>query len=194
MSTARQGQTNMHGHDPWFSGVAAGSPWSCCGLQLLHGSNVGGLDIVLKSFDLLLEIFERDLVVLDDQVNLQLLDAEADRDPLAATPDETVHLDGYDTLLQLLEIGLIVPRLDVHGDDRLGSGLNLALLLLLVLCQSLLALGDDLWVFLLILVGAEEVNLVLIFWGILGVDGNLANVWAVCGEGLGWVAWQAGEL
>ena len=179
----------MHSRDPWFSVTAAEYSCQCCSLQLLHGSNIGGLNIILAFLNLLLELLQRDLVVLDDQVDLQLLDAETDRDPLACAPDETIHLDGYDTLLQLLEIGLVIPRLDVHGDDRFGSRLNLALLLLPVLCQSLLTLGDNLWVFLLILVGAEQVNLVLIFWSILGVDGKLVDIWTVCGEGLGWVAW-----
>ena len=37
-------------------------------LQLLHGSNVGGLDVVLDFLDLVLQLIQGDLLVLDDQV------------------------------------------------------------------------------------------------------------------------------
>lgn len=77
-------------------------------LQLLHGSNVGGLDVVLILLDLSLESIGGDLLVLDDQVDLELLDTEADGDQLGGTPHKTVHLDGADVLLHLLEVGLII--------------------------------------------------------------------------------------
>lgn len=79
-------------------------------LKLLHGSDVGALDVVLEAVDGLLELVEGDLVVLDDQVDLELLDAEADGDELGATPDETVLLDAADGLLELLHVGLIVCK------------------------------------------------------------------------------------
>ena len=82
--------------------------WAMTRLKLLHGSNVGALDVVLEALDLLLELVEGDLVVLDDQVDLELLDAETDSNELGATPDETVLLDGTDALLELLHAGLIV--------------------------------------------------------------------------------------
>jgi len=85
---------------PWLLGFTR--------LKLLHGSDVGALDVVLEALDLLLELVERDLVVLNDQVDLELLDAETDGNELGATPDETVLLDGADTLLELLHAGLIV--------------------------------------------------------------------------------------
>jgi hypothetical protein len=77
-------------------------------LKLLHGSNVGALDVVLEALDLLLELVEGDLVVLDDQVDLELLDAEADGNELGATPDETVLLNATDSLLELLHGGLVI--------------------------------------------------------------------------------------
>ena len=85
---------------PWLLGLTR--------LKLLHGSDVGALDVVLEALDLLLELVEGDLVVLDDQVDLELLDAETDGDELGATPDETVLLDATDSLLELLHVGLIV--------------------------------------------------------------------------------------
>lgn len=37
------------------------------------------------------------------------------------TPQETVHLDAADLLLELLHVGLVIPRLDVQDDRRLGN-------------------------------------------------------------------------
>lgn len=82
----------------------------CCTstLQLLHGSNVAGLDVVLVLSNLLLELIERNLVVLNDQVDLELLDTVTDGDKGGGTPDETVLLDGTNVGLELLHVGLIV--------------------------------------------------------------------------------------
>ena len=77
-------------------------------LQLLHGNNVGGLHMVLVLLNLLLQLIRRHLVVLDDQVDLQLLDTEANGDELGGTPDQTVLLNRKDVGLELLEIGLVV--------------------------------------------------------------------------------------
>lgn len=76
--------------------------------QLLHGSNVSGLDVVLVLLNLGLKLIQRDLVVLDDQVDLELLDTEADGNELGSTPDQTVDLDGTDVGLQLLKVGLVI--------------------------------------------------------------------------------------
>lgn len=76
--------------------------------QLLHGSNVGGLDVVLVLLNLGLELIQRDLVVLDDQVDLELLDTETDGNELGSTPDQTVDLNGTDVGLQLLKVGLVI--------------------------------------------------------------------------------------
>lgn len=92
-------------------------------LQLLHSSNISRLDVVLILLNLGLEIIDRDLFVLNDDVDLQLLDTVADGDELVTTPGKTVHLDGLDTGYQLVHVGLVVPRLDVQGDDGFGGGL-----------------------------------------------------------------------
>jgi hypothetical protein len=194
---------------PWLLGLTR--------LKLLHGSDVGALDVVLEALDLLLELVEGDLVVLDDQVDLELLDAEADGDELGATPNETVLLDGTDALLELLHGGLIVceyfvsikcherycnrtehtPGLNVKGDNGLGGRLHLALLLLLVLLDTG---GLELLVLLVILVvGAEEVDLIVILLLSLlgslgGVEGELLRAGAVGGELLRGVAGELGEL
>jgi hypothetical protein len=77
-------------------------------LQLLHGNNVGGLDVVLELLDLLLELIEGDLVVLNDQVDLELLDTETDSDQLGGTPDKTLLLNGENVSLKLVHVCLVV--------------------------------------------------------------------------------------
>lgn len=181
-------------------------------LQLLHGSDIGGLDVVLILLDLALELVERDLLVLNDQVDLELLDTETDGDELVSTPDEAVHLDGLDVGNELVHVGLIIcqmvslrskiqkvikhtPRLDIHGDNGLSSRLGLALLLLLVLSQSPLTLSNDLGVLLLRVRAEEILVLVLLSSGSgLGVDGHLGLLRAVGSVGLGGVARKSGEL
>lgn len=80
------------------------------------------LNVVVKLGNLLLELVDRDEFVLDDDRHLELLDSEADRDELGETPQETGLLDRADGSLEGRHVGLVVPRLDVEGDERLGDG------------------------------------------------------------------------
>jgi hypothetical protein len=90
-------------------------------------------------------------------------------------------------------------RTPTQGDDRLGGRLDLASLLLVVLGQTLLLDSGSLRVFLLV-VAAEEVNLIVVLGLSLllrclgGVDGQLGGLGAVGGEILGWVAGKGIEL
>lgn len=77
-------------------------------LQLLHGDNVRRLDVVLDVLDLLLQLVERDLLILNDQVDLELLDTETNSNELGGTPNETILLNGTNRLLECLHVGLIV--------------------------------------------------------------------------------------
>lgn len=77
-------------------------------LQLLHGSDISGLDVVLILLDRALELIGGDLLVLNDKVDLELLNTETDGNPLGGTPDETVPLNGADVGLHLLKVGLII--------------------------------------------------------------------------------------
>jgi len=54
-------------------------------LDLLHGSHVHRLNVILALHDLLLEDIERDELILNDTVDLELLDTVADRDELGLT-------------------------------------------------------------------------------------------------------------
>lgn len=89
------------------------------------------------------------------------------------------------------------PRLDIHSDDGLGGGLCLSLLLLAVLCQTLLAELGSIGILLLIVVAAEQVDIVVILLssrGLGGVDCDLGDLGSVCCVGLGGVAGQGREL
>ena len=116
----------------------------------------------------------------NDKGNLELLDTIANGDELGRTPDEAVLLDGAHRLLELNHVGLIVPRLDLHGDDglknarkisvcswdrylsqtHLGDGLGLVGFLGGVLSNTLSF--DPLSLFILLFVGSEEIDLVVI--------------------------------
>merc|ERR1711881_665217 len=108
-------------------------------LQLLHSNDIGRLDVILELLNLLLQLGETNLVILDNQVNLQFLDTETNSDKLGSTPDETLLLDATDGCLELLHVGLIIPRLDIHSHNGLSSRLGFALLLLLILCKTLIS-------------------------------------------------------
>jgi len=154
------------------------------------------LDVVLELCNLLLKLVERDLLVFDNQVDLELLDTETQRNQRGGTPDQTVLLDGADGLLELLHVGLVVPWLDIHGDNRLGSWLGLACLLLGVLSETLFSDTSGLGIFLLV-VTSEEINIVvilLLLGSLGGVDGKLAGLWSVGGVWLGRVTWEGREF
>jgi hypothetical protein len=99
-------------------------------------------------------------------------------------------------LIAAVKLARHTPRLNVKGDNGLGSGLHLALLLLLVLLDT----GSlELLVLLIVLVvGAEEVNLIVILLLLLGslggVEGKLLRAGAVGGGLLGGVAGELGEV
>jgi hypothetical protein len=77
-------------------------------LQLLHGSDVSGLDVVLVLLDLLLELIGGDLLVLNDKVDLELLNTESEGNELRGTPDEAVLLNGADIGLHGGKISLVI--------------------------------------------------------------------------------------
>ena len=77
-------------------------------LQLLHGSDISGLNVVLELLNLALELVGRDLLVLNNQVDLELLNTESEGNPLGGTPDEAVLLNGADVSLELLKVGLVI--------------------------------------------------------------------------------------
>jgi uncharacterized membrane protein YgcG len=89
--------------------------------RTLHGRDVGGLDVVFELGDFLLEFVKRDEIVLDNERDLELGNAVSDGDQLGGAPDETLLLNGAHGFLELLHVGLVVPRLDLHGDHGLGA-------------------------------------------------------------------------
>lgn len=97
-----------------------------------------------------------------------------------------------------MDIMVLTPGLDVHGDNRLGSGLRLASLLCGVLLEALLTDTGVLSILLLV-VRAEEVNIVIVLLlsvgsSLGGVDGELSGLGAVSSELLGRVTRERREL
>merc|ERR1711977_339264 len=92
--------------------------WS---LDLIEGSNVYTLNKILKLGDLFLQDVGTNFVVLDHAVDLQFLDAVTHWHQFGRSPQEPVHLHRAQSLLQLRHISLIVPRLDIQNDRRLGD-------------------------------------------------------------------------
>lgn len=66
-------------------------------------------------------------------------------------------------------------------------------LLGLVRSQVALTLGNNIWVFLL-LIRAEQINLIIVLWGILGVLGHSDGLGTVGADGLGCVTGKGSEL
>jgi hypothetical protein len=66
--------------------------------------------VVLVLLDALLELIGGNLLVLDDKVDLELLDTEADGNELGSTPDQTILLNGADVGLHLGKIGLVICK------------------------------------------------------------------------------------
>jgi hypothetical protein len=64
--------------------------------------------VVLILLNTLLKLVQRNLLVLNDKVDLKLLDTETNRNPLVGTPDKTIDLNGLDILEELIEVGLII--------------------------------------------------------------------------------------
>lgn len=61
----------------------------------------------------------------NDKCDLELANTIPDRDELARAPYQTLHLNGAHRVFQCFHICLIVPRLDLEGDHRLGAYVTL---------------------------------------------------------------------
>jgi len=57
----------------------------------------------------------------DDKRDLELANTIPDRDELAGTPYKTLHFNGAHRVFQCFHICLVIPRLNLKGDDRLGA-------------------------------------------------------------------------
>lgn len=111
--------------------------------------------------NLLLDLVERNIVG-NDEGDLKLADTVADGDEGRGTPDEALARDGANRLLELGHVGLVVPRLDVHGDNGLADGGRALGGLLLVVGGDTLGLDALALGVLLLVVRAEEVDVVLV--------------------------------
>lgn len=95
------------------------------------------------------------------------------------------------------EEGKRTPGLDFQGHHGLGDGLGLGRLLLVVGRKALLTDPGGLGILLLV-VAAEQVDVVVVIAGLLlslgGVDGHVRGLGAVDGVGLGGITGQSSEL
>merc|ERR1712115_601638 len=108
------------------------------GLDLVHGSNVATLNIVLEVANLLLQLINGYLLVLDHAHDLQFVDAVSNRDKLGCAPNETVHLNLLDFLEHGIHVSLVVPGLAVEENRGLGDNSGLLGFLGMVSCEPLL--------------------------------------------------------
>ncbi|GMT21113.1 hypothetical protein PFISCL1PPCAC_12410, partial [Pristionchus fissidentatus] len=131
-------------------------------LDLVESNNIDRLNEVLAGGDSLLESVGRDLIVLNNAADLELLDSESDREDLSGSPDKSVHLDGADVLLNLGDIDGVIPRLHIEDDVGLGDGSGLLGLLRGVLSQTI---SDNLGLENILRVGSEEVNVLIVVSG-----------------------------
>jgi len=76
---------------------------------------------LLQLLDFLLQILQTDLI-LNHQILLQLLDAEANIDERGVAPHEAVMLYGQNGGLERRHVGVGIPGLDVECYDGFGCG------------------------------------------------------------------------
>merc|ERR1712203_851977 len=99
-----------------------------CYLDLLKSGNINRLHLILKALNLLSQVIRPNLVILHHTSHGQLENAVSQRLLLSGAPQQAVHLDGLDLDQQSVQIGLVVPRLNVEGDGGLGDDLALLFL------------------------------------------------------------------
>ena len=131
-------------------------------LDLVHGSNVATLNVVLDVANLLLQLVNGYLLVLDHANDLQFVDAVPDGDQLGRTPDETVHLDRLYLLEHFVHVSLIIPGLAVEEHGCLGNKGGLLGLLRMVCCKALLSDPLGIRGLLFLIVGSKQIDVVVI--------------------------------
>ena len=60
-----------------------------------------------------------------DKCDLELANTIPDRDEFAGTPYKAVHCNGAHRVFQCFHICLVIPRLNLKGDNRLGARVKL---------------------------------------------------------------------
>merc|ERR1711976_386938 len=143
-------------------------------LDFVESGNINGLDIVLKSGDLLLQEIRADLVVLDNATDLEFLDTISNGNKFRSTPQETISLNLADFLLQLGHVGLIVPWFNIQENIRLGNENTLLCLLsrlaLIISCNTLgLEFFSGCIIF--FVVRSKEINVIIVLFFLDGGSG-----------------------
>jgi hypothetical protein len=166
--------------------------------------------VILVLLDQVLEVLERNFLVLNNQVDLELLDTETysrissvyatdtckltDGNESGSAPDETFLLNGTNVGLQLLHVCLIIPWLDVQCYDRLSSWLwSLSGLLGIVLLESL-SRELSLLSILFLVIRSEEIDVLIVLSGWGSSRGLGGDIRAVGSEWKRSISWERREL
>ena len=132
------------------------------GLDLVHGSNVATLNIVLEVANLLLQLINGYLLVLDHAHDLQFVDAVSNRDKLRCAPDKTVHLNLFDFFEHGVHVSLVVPGLAVEEYRGFGDNSGLLGFLGMVSCEPLLPDPLGILGLLFLIVRSKEIDIIVV--------------------------------
>jgi hypothetical protein len=110
------------------------------------------------------------LVVFNDQGELDHVNTVTNGNLLGGTPDQAILFQSTHFLFHLIEISLIVPRLDTQGNDRLCDSLSLdGFLFSSLLVVVSYSLSFDSFCFcVFLIIRSKQVDVVIIFVFALG--------------------------
>merc|ERR1712170_327393 len=163
-------------------------------LDFVECCNVHALHIIFKTSNLLLKVICANFVILYDAVDYQLLDAITNWCQLRCAPEQAVHLHTAHTLLQLCHVSLVIPRLDVKQQARLGNHSGFFGFLFCICCKALLFEFFCFFILFLVIT-TKELKVIVIFllllWLFLLCWGS---TWSLCRSRLYVVGGLAGLL
>ena len=90
-------------------------------LDLVHGSHITRLDEVFKVANLLLQFVNGDFFVFDGAHDLKFLDSVTNGDELVGSPNQTVHLNGFDKFEHLVHVSFVIPGFAIQKHGSLGD-------------------------------------------------------------------------
>ncbi|KAM1268042.1 hypothetical protein ACFX1X_000427 [Malus domestica] len=101
------------------------------------------------------KVIDGNKVIDNGEHDLQLLDPVTNGNQFRCAPEETLHLDTPNSLLELLHVSLIVPRLDIQKNRGFST--------LLLLCRRLFGCRQlRLGLLVLLSLVAKEVQIVIV--------------------------------
>ena len=141
--------------------------------ELVESDDIDRLDVILESFNHLLDEISGDLVVFDGGTDLDLEDSESNGLLLPLSfPEKTIHLDSKNLVSESVKISLLTPWLDFPNDKGLGDGAGLLDLSLVGLGSLALCLHGSGGSGISLGILSEGIELIL-FGGSSGLRGGL---------------------